>query len=296
MRLKIKLLIILLTLWTGWWGYEKFTGDFRLVNLTYEVVSPYQEAPLTDSQRETFRQILSQPFTWLGQGRQIFAFVSADQKYVLKLFKFKRLKPSFWRDYLCHVPGFRGYCDEQERVRLLRLKKLFRGYYVAYTQDAAHTGMLFVHLNPTQDLKTQVQVTDRLGLTHTIHLDDVRFAVQERGRKTKDVLHELFAAGKVELATLYLKRLLEMHVAEYQQGVIDRDHNVMYNTGFVGDRPMRIDVGQLRSDEMAKDTEVYKKDLSSIIKKRLTPWLRANYPTFEPAITQQLESLVIEVF
>src|ERR1700724_132490 len=80
--------------------YYRLTDDFRLSNMTYSLPfkAPWESPSLTPEQHRELAQILNQKFFYIGKGAQCYAFASDDQQYVLKFFKFKHLKPSFWVD------------------------------------------------------------------------------------------------------------------------------------------------------------------------------------------------------
>ena len=276
--------------------YEHFTGDFRAINISFDPPhnSQLDIASLTPDQRAELDKALDQPYTWLDHGHQVFAFLSQDQKYVLKIFKFKRLKPSVINGWLAYIPGLKHHFEEREGKRVRRLAKLFTGYHLAYTQDREHSGLLFIHLNKSNNLNKNVEITDRMGFSHQVNLDDVFFAIQEKGRVTQDVLVGLLDNGDVESVSRHIALLFDMYVAEYRKGIVDWDHNIMHNTGFVGERPVRLDLGQLQHDETVKDVNVFKQDLMKISSKRFTGWLQSHYPDVEPAITADIAQKLAE--
>ncbi len=277
--------------------YEEFTGHFNLTNISYDL--PYNQAmdipPLSTTEQQKVEQILSQPFSWLDHGHQIYAFASQDQKYVLKIFKFKRLKPAWTDQWFSEIPGFANYYELAQNKRERRFQKLFKGYRLAYTKDRENTGLLYVHLNKTDNLQRKITVKDRLGFTHSLALDDLIFAVQERGRTAKKVLTALLENHDVEGVKSRIKSLFQMYVAEYKKGLVDWDRNVMHNSGFIGVQSIRLDLGQLQYDENVKDPEIFKEDLRQIASKRLTPWLKNHYPQYEVELTLFIQQLIREL-
>ncbi|MBA3958104.1 MAG: hypothetical protein H0X51_06905 [Parachlamydiaceae bacterium] len=264
--------------------YVEITSDFRLENITYEDASRYHALATSEPIPSQLTSILDQPFTYLGRGHQAFVFASADGRYVLKFFRFWRLKPWNIVSYVDFLPVVSSY--EQKRLR--RLTKLFTGYEVAYQKDPENTGLVYLHLGVTQHLKKKISVSDRWGFHHQINLDTVCFAIQKRGEMTKDRLRRHLDAGDITEAKKDFQRLLAMYIAQYQNGVIDQDHNLIYNTGFVGDQAIRLDIGQLKYDETVKDPVVYEKDLNIIVNKRIAYWLHRYYPQYADEILADL--------
>jgi len=69
---------------------------------------------------------------------------------------------------------------EKADYRRQNLFSIFRAHKLAYTEIKADTGLIYIHLNKSDHLKTQLKVVDRLGRTHHIDLDKTEFIVQEK--------------------------------------------------------------------------------------------------------------------
>lgn len=276
------------------WTIDYLSGDFSLENITYNLPDkPHLDSP-NKLEFSAFKDMCQQPFSFLGMGRQTYVFESADKEYVLKFFRFKRLKPYLGMPFLAHIPGCQKFFHDYEIKRYSRLKKLFGGYWNAFTHDPEHTGIKYIHLNATDHLNTKVKVLDAFGFEHQINLDDVVFAIQLRGKMTKDILAKSLSEGDLEKVKWHLSQLLHMIIAEYKKGVLDLDHNVIYNTGFVNEMPIRLDVGQLTYDDAVKYN--FKSDFEIVVKKRILGWLKRHYPheaeKLEPFLNQLFEMLV----
>lgn len=280
------------------WGYNEFTGDFCAENITCTLPDQIVKTSSSESleQHTEIDRILNQSFSWLGQGMQTYAFASEDGKYVLKIFKFKRLKTSSWTPYLASIPILKKYFDEAEQRRQRRIHQLFGGYEVAYTQDRSNTGLLYIHLHETESLHRNVTITDRLGRKHLIGLDGIRFAIQERASTTKQVLIDLLQRGDIAAVKRRIRSLFDMYMDEYRRGLLDNDQNILANTGFHGEVPLRIDMGRLENNPQARDPVVYKDDLSKIAKKRLNAWFLKHYPAIQPELAQDMQEKLSELF
>lgn len=290
MRWIITLISSIVLIIGGSWLYYDLVGDYRLSNLesglTYNpewdfLIMPQQEAILD--------QIASTPLTWIDQGHQVYVFGSENHPYVLKLFKFNRLKPSAWLSALSRIPYLSSYAEHAEARRVSRLEKLFQGYSIAYTSDPFYTGMLYVHLNQTTNIRKTITLIDRLGFKHSLDLDRVCFAIQERALSAKHVLIQLLDKGEIRIAKQRIRQLFDMYLSEYNQGVVDEDHNILSNTGFVDGRPLHLDIGQLRRVSQKDTLAQYKEVLRKIVEKRLTGWLKRHYPENEEEILQEIK-------
>lgn len=186
-------------------------------------------------QQKQLQQIFSSRFKFLGEGAQAYAFESSDGKYVLKFFKMRRFSPSNL-DYLCpHVV----------RRRLKNLNWVFNGYKIAYDHFKKDTGLVFIHLTKTDHLKQKVKLVDDQGKEHHIDLDNTEFVVQEKAELLFERLTKLYQAGDRQGAQKSIAAVLELVQRRLHKGYADRDKGVSNNFGFVGNRPIQLDVGRL---------------------------------------------------
>ena len=179
--------------------------------------------------------IFSQKFTFLGEGAQAFAFQSEDGKTVLKLFKMRRFTPSI-TDHLC---------PHTVRRRLRNLNWVFNGYLIGYNQFRLSSGLVWVHLAKTDYLHKMVTLIDQTGKEHHLNLDTTEFVLQEKAELLFDRLKRLYKEGKPEEAEKAIVSVLCLVEDRISKGYADRDKAVSYNYGFVGDRPIHLDLGRL---------------------------------------------------
>ncbi len=295
----LKAIILLSALTAGCIGIEKIyyhaTGDFRLSNIRYEetVFKPKSFAVKhSDEKLAEIKKILTQEFQFLGKGNQSYAFLGKDNKTVLKFFKFGHLKRSWFENFLPENDFFK----QKHRAQEKRFDKVFEGYMTAYTEDPENSALLFIHLNPSDNLNTKVTVKDKLGIDHTIDLDSVVFVVQEKVIPTRDLFSELLEKKDIEGVKTKIGSLFDLYLAQYKKGLFDRDHNLMYNTGFKGDAAIRLDVGKFRKEPLIKDPVVYKKDLEKIAFVRITRFMKKYYPKYEQEIRNDMKIKLDAIF
>jgi hypothetical protein len=63
----------------------------------------------------------------------------------------------------------------------------------------------------------------------------------------------------------------------------------MYNTGFIGDRPIRMDVGRLVFSEQFKSPKVRARGLHKILVVRAGKWLHRHYPQYAEEILADIQ-------
>jgi hypothetical protein len=175
------------------------------------------------------KELLSQPFHYLGNGAQCFVFASADGHHVLKFFKMKHLTPKPWN----------------RARRLARLRQTFGSCQLAFDRLREETGLIYLHLSRTQGQLPQTVLFDKEGKRHLVELDAVPFLVQRRAEALYPYLIRLHAAGDEEGAERAIRSVLRLVERRCSQGLADTDLGVRNNYGFVNGAAIQIDVGGL---------------------------------------------------
>ncbi len=286
---------IFLTLFGAARVYYRFTDDFRVANMTYEIAhhSDWEIDPLTQVEEEKLNHVLDQTYHYLGKGAQSYVFSSEDGKYVLKFFKFKHLKPSLFYSLIPHVYPLKQFVEKEELRKKRKLNSVFIGYRLSYDLHKDETGLVFIHLNKTNNLNRSVVVKDKIGRSHTIDLDSTVFLVQEKGETLRTVMNNLLNQHQVALAKQRIRQVFDLYLSEYTKGIYDRDHGVMHNVGFVGERPIHLDVGKMIVDDNLKNPNIYKKDLQLIYAK-IDLWISMNYPQYYDEVVKDMHEKFLE--
>lgn len=274
--------------------YYRLTDDFRIANMTYEM--PYhpdwETPPLTASENRRIKSILNQSFSYVGKEAQSYVFVSEDKKHVIKFFKFKHIKPTWWIETLASVPFFKTFCNRQSaKKKKSSLIVYFFGYKLAYDIHKEEAGIVFVHLNKTINWNQQVTLIDKIGRKHQLSLDSTVFIIQKNAKTTRQEMINALDNGNLALAKQRISQIFDLYLKEYNKGIYDRDHGVLHNTGFVDDQPVHLDVGKLSKDLNMKRPEVYRTDLKKISNK-FELWLKDRYPKE----SQELMAFIEEEF
>jgi hypothetical protein len=273
--------------------YSRLTDDFQMRHLIYPLAdySAWEPQISPEAYAQT-ENILNQPFSYLGKGEQTYVFVSADQRYVLKCFKFKHIKPSLFLEGISKTSLFKTY-KERAWARLRRkLDALFSGYQLAYERMREESGLLFLQMHPTH-MSKEITVKDKLGLQRTLDLGEVVFVVQKKGETLHALLNRLLEAGDMEAAKIYLQKIFAMYRQEYAKGLYDRDHNLLHNVGFAEEMPFHLDMGGLAYDQRITQADIADQHLARA-KMFIAQWLRAYHPQSAPELIAFMQSKVCE--
>lgn len=204
------------------------------------------------------KSIFQQRFKYLAVGSQSYAFVSEDGKYVIKFFIMKHLIPrisDLWS-------------PEKIEHRRENLLSIFNAHKLAYEELREDAGLIYIHLNKSDHLKTQLSVVDRLGRTHSIDLDKVEFVVQEKAELIFTRLKKLLNQKNPEKIKQCIDATLQLVQRRIERGISDHDKAVKHNYGFIGDRPIHLDIGRIEKVCKPKERER--------IAERINKWLEEN--------------------
>ncbi len=262
--------------------YEGADRQFKIKNIYFsdlsQIPAEIDEFP-ENTPKMIPEQVFSQTFTYLDRGKQSFVFLSQDGKYVLKFFDSRVLQP--------RLLSF-GSAKSLKRKK----SRLFNGYQLAFTHNRDNTGLVFYHVphGPDQGGWPVATVIDRFGFTHHIDLKAVPFALQHKAVPAREIITSLLEQGKLDETKFYLNEILELYLSEYKRGICDRDHNFMYNTGFLDQRAIRLDAGRLYANECIKDTSVYLSDLKKIAIGRLGGWTERHFPQYREELLSYMHA------
>ncbi len=261
-------------------------------------------------------EIIARPLTYLDRGKQSFVFLSADKRFVVKFFDTSAKKESRLLSKLALVDKIWDFCadllqnfesmcihlvekfcskdtkkhnfsDQMEfrkKSSIGKIKKIVAGYLIAKRSPLQNGALVLVEPSPNPRLFGKfATLKDRFGFSHTIDLSKVPFIIQYKAIPTRVMVTEALQKGDVEQAKQILHKIFAMYQEEHAHGIYDRDHNFMYNTGFIGDKPVRIDLGRVREKELMKDPEISRQEMQ-ILFKRLEGWLERHFPVYRDRV------------
>jgi hypothetical protein len=268
------------------------TGGFQLSKIQSDhPFNPSWATPLPSPDDLThIRDLLSQRYTFFGYGGQAYVFLSEDRKVVLKLFKQHHL----------HVPDWIKQFPLPRTLKRIRNKWVhrkenlfglfFNSCKIAHDDFGDRSGLIYLHLNPTDYLNQQLTLIDKLGIEHTIDLDHTDFAVQHRAKLPKKHFRILKKKNDFDSAKRSLDSMIDMIVERSQKGISDRDPNIRRNCGFIGEQAVEIDLGSFTRSDTLKipficKTDIYQKTL------QLKRMIGKIYPELSPHLEERLETI-----
>jgi hypothetical protein len=268
----------------------------------------WEVSPWSAKEQKNVEHLLSQSYHMIGAGSECFAFASEDGQAVIKFFKLDHTRPIylhrgiFFEDY----SAFSGTLSDHPLTRLVlpppmnkclkrflgirefRIQRTFNSLKLAFDELKEETGLIYLHLNPTDHFHRQLTIYDANGIRHQISLENVKFFLQKRATP----LHLHFAAlqvkGAHEEAKESIDSLIELILIRCQKGFADRDI-VDRNFGYIGTKAIEIDSGSFLRNPRMREPWIYKQELFYATQE-LKSWLQKNYP----AMVNYLEDRITE--
>jgi hypothetical protein len=265
------------------------TDGFAMSKITSEMTyhKEFETSPLSNEELDSIRSILDQPYHYLGKGVQCFAFVSADDKYVLKFFRMRRVLPSNW---LIKIPLLESYKQEKIKRKFEDLSRDFISYKIAYEQLKDETGLLYIHLNKTDILHQKITLFDKIRVKHTIDMDSMEFLLQKKADLFYPAVEEMLSVGKNSEIKQCVKDLIHLLAYRSSLGIYDKDPDINTNFGICEGKTLQIDVGRYRPDPTRKDPSLYIDDIVRVTD-NLRQWLEAQDPELSDFLLQEIQNL-----
>jgi len=261
-----------ISLLLGWYGYLQMQDGFLVSNIVPQ--APF-EAPvdcICTTHFEEVQKALQQPYTYSTKGRQFYCFISADGKYMLKFLKCQRLELAFYhRIFVSHEKVQQKLAYRKDRVN-----RLISSCLIASRDIPEETGVLYAHLKNTDNLKTSIGITDKLGFTHKVNLDRVPFILQYMGKPIVKELLGLFEEKKMDVLQNRALQVVDLFARRAKKGVFDIDQGFILrdNIGFLHDCAIHLDIGTFYHDKIEHSKERLKEEFEAI--SPLRDWLKEN--------------------
>jgi hypothetical protein len=244
------------------------TDGFTLSKIHSESV--FEKKWETPSPNAEILKILAQKFTYLSCGNTCYVFESEDGKFVLKFFKQHHLYPLSWIGDV-PIPKLQKRREKKERV--------FTSCKLAFDELKEETGLVYLHLNPTHGALPRLTFTDKIGISHTVPLDQLQFLLQKKAENAYSHIQCLLKNHDYIGAKKGIEEILKLMVTISEKGFNDLDPNIGTNLGFIENRPVKIDVGPLVKDTRLQEIVFLEKKKAKALT-RLKKWVKLNLPDF----------------
>ncbi len=271
----------------------------------------WQTSPLSADEEREVDALLSQSYRMIGAGSECFAFASEDGKAVIKFFKLDHARPVYLHRgiLLEDHSALAGTISNHPLTRLIlpspmdqwlkrflgirefRIQRSFNSIKLSFDHLKDETGLIYLHLNPTDHLQRKLTIYDSCGILHQVDLDKAKFFLQKRATPLTTHLTALKVKGADEEAKKSIDSLIEMILVRCKKGFADRDI-INRNFGYIGTKAIEIDSGSFLKNPRMKEPWIYKQELFYATLE-LKDWLKKNYPEMvcylEDRVTEEVK-------
>jgi len=271
-------------------GFYLLSDGFSISKIknTFPVTSEWQLPPPTSDEQKQLKSICEKPFYYFGKGSQVYAFLSEDQKYVLKLFKCYHLQPAHW---IALIPLPSALDTARNNSLTKRQKKIadtLQSYKIASQSLRDECGLVAMEILPTPKLHQEITLVDKLGRSHKINLGDYGFIMQRRADLIFPKLASWIANGDIASCKKAISSMVALIVQRSRKGVQDSDPDLHKNAGLIDTTAILIDLGSLHPNLNAANADVFTHDLKKITN-RLNDWLKKQSPELSAYLQEEIQ-------
>lgn len=234
-------------------------------------------------------EILTQPFYYVGRGRQCFAFASSDGQYILKFPRTDIYKIPLW----ARVLPFSSYRQTIEMERQCRESFVLGSFALAFDHLKEQTGVIALHIGQSQEKGKILNLVDALGCKHRLPLEKVSFVLQHKHPIWSKAFSDALQANDRARAEKILNALLLIVAERAQKGILNRDRSFLRNYGFDGERAYQIDVGSFFCKPELSPDAIYQKSIRDSLDP-VQEWLAQKDPDMKLYLDQRLKEILSE--
>lgn len=247
---------------------HKKTAGFSLLRLQFDDEKP--EVIFPDPATLSH---LNQPYRYLGHGNQSYVFVSEDGEYILKFFKYARPPIPAWASRIPLLNKFKPFSLKRINKAAAKKKRDFEAYQLAYKELREETGLLYLHLNPSENTYPNIPIRDQFNNAYILDLNTTPFVLQKRAVPAFRQFSRWIKNGEIEKAQQGIHNLFDLFSRRISKHIEDDDSNFYSNCGFIGETPILIDPGHfIINPSLSPHAELH--ELSVELQK----WFAKHYP------------------
>lgn len=224
----------------------------------------------------------SEALTFIGAGKQFYAFETSDHQHVVKFMKFRRRRPLPWLEKL-HLPFLASWKSNYLAVRAKRLTSLQSSTFLAQNHLSSESALL------SYPLPQNLILIDKLGIEYPVDLSQTHFIVQKKATPFTDYFEQNPSQAHALIASY-----IETVASQCKKGICNLDP-VERNYGVVDNRVILMDIGSFMTHSKL-DHPAGKQQQIFLELLPLRQWLHNNHPDhladFDQSLHKILESFL----
>lgn len=260
----------------GWYLIRDGFQVSRVLGWDDQVESPWSEEA---------EGALAQRYYTLGRGRQCYAFVSEDGKYVIKIPRYDRYRVPLW---LRSLP-FNAYRERRRSEGADLKKRLLESFRISAEDLKEETGTVGIHFR--RALGKSITIVDQLGRSFDLPLHKIGFVLQYKKELFRDVFQAALSKQGKEGISKVLDDLIVLIADRGRKGVLCKDGSFLRNFGFDEKGAYQIDVGSFYRMPALSEDQAY--ELS--VRNSLAP-IREWIGQIDPSYLAMLDQKIMVLF
>jgi len=264
-------------------GFKWLTDGFSIDRIQSSLVfdERWETPTLGKDEQARIRSLLQQKFTYFGRGSQFFAFISEDEQHLIKFFRQRKISPSPWLTSVRFPSFLEPYRLKKIQRRNATFQDTFNSCLISFKEFSKETGVVFLHLNKTNDLKITLDIRDKIGRKFSLDLDSFEFIVQKKVESSTDYITTLMSNGESDKAKEAIASLFKLIAHRRLKGYYDKDPDLKRNFGFSNGLPIEFDIGGFVKDPNKPEGYFRNREIIKATR-RFKVWLEDNYPELLP--------------
>jgi hypothetical protein len=224
--------------------------------------------------------ILSQPFSYLGKGRQCYVFESLDGKYVIKFFNAKYFT----------MPWYAFLHREKEQAKRTLRRSFFENSYEIALQEMGEE-ILFLHLG-TSTTYPPLSIRDKASRVFQIDLNSNAFVIQQKGRPIYPALEKIYQKEGLKGLCREIDHFFDQIEVRIAKQIADADSDIEHNWGYIEGHLFHLDPGRLYYDPTLSTPKRRHQEWQSSTR-RFGKWLKSHYPDASLYFKKKFANLII---
>lgn len=273
---------------------DGFTIHDILTDLSY---NPSLETRLLipDEQQE-LEKAINQSYHYLKKDKQFFTFLSQDGQYVIKFINYKSTGPESWVEYFPQGHTVLKYPQEITDRRIPTLQDYYASWKMAFDYLKQETGLVFMHINKSKEFNKKLSLYDKLGLFHSIDLNQTIFCVQRKTDLLYPTLIRYRQNGELKKAQDLIVNLLKLFEIEYRNEICDKNSYWLQDIGILQNGyPVKLDIGKFGKNAQMKIPVVYYDHLFNKTS-TLKLWLVNEFPELATFLESELQRIMGPIY
>lgn len=297
MNKNTQLLLAGLTILTATLGYAPLKQYYTQSDLFYSQKLPLiladplslHQPDLSAIQKTLATSVINQSYRYLYEGSNAIVFISADNQYIFKILKQNAssiptliLPPGQHRDGLNH--------KEIDTTSLQPTGRRYNSCLLAIDSLQKETGLMFLHLDRSQNLDIQLLVFDKKGQQRILSLDDYAFVFQKKGDPIYQTITKWMRNKQIDKAKALVGHIIQSAFSLCQEVLIDESSIIKKHMACIGEQCLFMDVEHFQRQNEVIDSTAYLQQVDDIIDS-FEIWLEQKHPELAIEAKNQINQL-----